>query len=103
MDVHIHMAYCTPCGFKLLAANYLGIKDHKFFKEIEELIDIANVTPAEVAEQLLKEHEVGDSLKGLINFLHKKMKEKEEDKAKKVEITQVKSVDEKKESNGNGI
>ncbi|KAH0701664.1 hypothetical protein KY285_015942 [Solanum tuberosum] len=60
MDVHIHMAYCTPCGFKLLAANYLGIKDHKFFKEIEELIDIANVTPAEVAEQLLKEHE--DSL-----------------------------------------
>ncbi|KAH0691420.1 hypothetical protein KY289_018778 [Solanum tuberosum] len=103
MDVHIHMAYCTPCGFKLLAANYLGIKDHKFFKEIEGLIDIANVTPAEVAEQLLKEHEVGDSLKGLINFLHKKMKEKEEDKAKKVEITQMKSVDEKKESNGNGI
>ncbi|TMW88418.1 hypothetical protein EJD97_018590 [Solanum chilense] len=49
MDVHIHMTYCTPCGFKLLADNYLGIKDHKFFKEIEELIDIANVTPAEVA------------------------------------------------------
>ncbi|KAH0688790.1 hypothetical protein KY285_015944 [Solanum tuberosum] len=76
MDVHIHMAYCPPCGFKLLAANYLGIKDHKFFNEIEELIDIANVTPVEVAEQLLKEHEVEDSLKGLINFLHKKMKEK---------------------------
>ncbi|KAG5614247.1 hypothetical protein H5410_014071 [Solanum commersonii] len=71
--------------------------------EIEELIDIANVTPAEVAEQLLKEHGVGDSLKGLINFLHKKMKEKEEDKVTKVEITQMKSVDEKKESNGNGI
>ncbi|TMW88419.1 hypothetical protein EJD97_018591 [Solanum chilense] len=78
MDVHIHMTYCTPCGFKLLATNYLGIKDHKFFEEIEELIDILNVTPAEVAEQLLKEHEVEDSLKGLINFLHKKMKEKEE-------------------------
>ncbi|KAG5614263.1 hypothetical protein H5410_014087 [Solanum commersonii] len=89
MDVHIHMAYCTPCGFKLLAANYLGIKDHNFFKEIEELIDIANVTPIH--------------LKGLINFLHKKMKEKEEDKAKKVEITQMKFVNEKKEINGNGI
>ncbi|XP_049394814.1 protein HYPER-SENSITIVITY-RELATED 4-like [Solanum stenotomum] len=99
MDVHIHMAYCTPCGFKLLAANYLGIKDHKLFNEIEELIDIANVTPAEVAEQLLKEHEVEDSLKGFINFLHQKMKEKEE----AMEITQMESVDEKKESNGNGI
>ncbi|XP_059283767.1 AAA-ATPase At3g50940-like [Lycium ferocissimum] len=103
MDVHIHMAYCTPCGFKLLAANYLGIKDHKMFKEIEELIDTANVTPAEVAEQLLKEDEVEDALKGLINFLHKKIQEKEEEKAKKVEITQVKSVDEKKESDENGI
>ncbi|WMV18110.1 hypothetical protein MTR67_011495 [Solanum verrucosum] len=61
------------------------------------------MTPAEVAEQLLKEHEVEDSLKGFINFLHQKMKEKEEDKAKKVEITQMKSVDEKTESNGNGI
>ncbi|XP_059283115.1 protein HYPER-SENSITIVITY-RELATED 4-like [Lycium ferocissimum] len=103
MDVHIHMAYCTPCGFKLLATTYLGIKDHKLFKEIEELIDIANVTPAEVAEQLLKEDEVEDALKGLINFLHKRIKEKEEEKAKKVEITQVESVDEKKENDGNGI
>ncbi|KAG5614262.1 hypothetical protein H5410_014086 [Solanum commersonii] len=94
MDMHIHMACCTPCGFKLLATNYLGIKDHKLFKEIEELIHIANVTPAEVAEQLLKEDEVENSLKGLINFLHKKIKENEEVKAKKVEITQVESVDE---------
>jgi len=59
------------------------------------------VTPAEVAEQLLKEHEVGDSLKGLINFLHKKMKEKEEDKVTKVEIRLL--MRRKKESNGNGI
>ncbi|KAK4366305.1 hypothetical protein RND71_014185 [Anisodus tanguticus] len=89
MDVHIHMAYCTPCGFKLLATNYLGVKDHKLFKDIEKLIDIANVTPAEVAEQLLKEDEVEDSLQGLIEFLHKKIKDKEEENAKKVEITLV--------------
>ncbi|XP_016489223.1 protein HYPER-SENSITIVITY-RELATED 4 [Nicotiana tabacum] len=103
MDVHIHMAYCTPCGFKLLASNYLGIKEHKLFKEIEEIIDIAMVTPAEVAEQLLKEDEIEHSLKGLINFLNVKRKEKEEAKAKKVEITQVESVNEKKESVENGI
>lgn len=58
MDMHIHMAYCTPCGFKLLAANYLGIKEHKLFEEIEELIGKTALTPAEVAEQLMKEDEV---------------------------------------------
>ncbi|XP_015069237.1 protein HYPER-SENSITIVITY-RELATED 4-like isoform X1 [Solanum pennellii] len=103
MDMHIHMTYCTPCGFKLLANNYLGIKDHKLFKEIEELIDIANVTPAEVAEQLLKEDEVENSLKGLINFLYKKIKENEEEKARKLEITQLEFVDEKKENVENEI
>ncbi|XP_004234548.1 protein HYPER-SENSITIVITY-RELATED 4-like [Solanum lycopersicum] len=103
MDMHIHMTYCTPCGFKLLANNYLGIKDHKLFKEIEELIDIANVTPAEVAEQLLKEDEVENSLKGLINFLYKKIKENEEEKARKMEITQLEFVDEKKENVENEI
>nr|XP_016454043.1 PREDICTED: protein HYPER-SENSITIVITY-RELATED 4-like [Nicotiana tabacum] len=55
MDMHIHMSYCTPCGFRLLAANYLGITENKLFKIIEELIETAMVTPAEVAEQLLKE------------------------------------------------
>ncbi|KAL7236840.1 hypothetical protein ACSBR1_020020 [Camellia fascicularis] len=30
MDVHIHMSYCSPCGFKTLAANYLGLNDHSF-------------------------------------------------------------------------
>lgn len=34
MDVHIYMSYCTPCGFKLLASNYLGIQDHVLFKKI---------------------------------------------------------------------
>lgn len=38
MDVHIHMSYCTPCGFKLLASNYLGVEDHELFGKIEELV-----------------------------------------------------------------
>lgn len=65
------------------------------FKKIEELIDKANVTPTKVAEQLLKEDEVDDFLKGLINFLDKKIKENEEEKTKKVKIIQVESIDEK--------
>ncbi|XP_075105612.1 AAA-ATPase At3g50940-like [Nicotiana tabacum] len=97
MDMHIHMSYCTPCGFRLLAANYLGITENKLFKIIEELIETAMVTPAEVAEQLLKEDEIEISLNGLINFLHVKIKEKEDAMFKKVEAKLVET-NEKKES-----
>ncbi|OIT29906.1 PREDICTED: AAA-ATPase At3g50940-like [Nicotiana attenuata] len=97
MDMHIHMSYCTPCGFRLLATNYLGIREHKLFKIIEELIETAMVTPAEVAEQLLKEDEIEISLNGLINFLHVKIKEKEDAMFRKVEAKQIET-NEKKES-----
>ncbi|KAM7516206.1 hypothetical protein LguiA_005789 [Lonicera macranthoides] len=86
MDLHIHMSYCTPCGFKLLAANYLDIKDHKLFGEIEELIRTMEVTPAEVAEQLLKSDDPDVTLVGLIGFLHEKGKEIENAMAKKVQV-----------------
>ncbi|KAL7144203.1 hypothetical protein ABFS83_08G243400 [Erythranthe nasuta] len=78
MDVHINMSYCTFCGFKLLASNYLGINNHYSFDEIEGSIGIAKVTPAEVAEQLLKNDDIDISLHGLIDFIHKKVKENEE-------------------------
>lgn len=78
MDVHVHMSYCTPCGFKFLAASYLGIKDHVLFEEIEELIKTAEMTPAEVAEQLMRSDELETVLKELIEFLVDKKKEKEE-------------------------
>ncbi|KAF8405268.1 hypothetical protein HHK36_010169 [Tetracentron sinense] len=85
MDVHIHMSYCTPCGFKLLASNYLMISDHSLFGEIEELIWTTEVTPAEVAEQLMKNDEHEIVLRGLIEFLQEKKKENEEAKARKEE------------------
>ncbi|XP_059639709.1 AAA-ATPase At3g50940-like [Cornus florida] len=83
MDVHVHMSYCTPCGFKLLAGNYLGIKEHELFGEIEALIQSIEVTPAEVGEQLLKSDEPTATLRGLIDFLRHKRNENEEAKAKK--------------------
>ncbi|GJX08870.1 AAA-ATPase-like protein [Tanacetum coccineum] len=57
MDVHIHMSYCTPSGFKLLASNYLRISQHNLYEEIEDLITKVAITPAEVAEQLTQENE----------------------------------------------
>ncbi|KAI3415113.1 AAA domain-containing protein [Psidium guajava] len=85
MDVHIHMSYCTPCGFRLLASNYLGVKDHVLFGEIEDLVCTAEVTPAEVAEEMMKSEEPEDALKDMVEFLKMKIKENEERKAKKVE------------------
>ena len=95
MDLHIHMSYCTPCGFKLLAANYLNLKDHELFGEVEELIRTTEVTPAEVAEQLLKNDDPDVNLSGLIDFLHMKMREIEDAEIKKV---QLESIEKERES-----
>ncbi|XP_055810491.1 AAA-ATPase At3g50940-like [Solanum dulcamara] len=72
MDMHIHMSYCTPSGFKILASNYLGLENHYKFHEIEELITEVNVTPAEIAEELMKSDEADIALDGLIKFINKK-------------------------------
>ncbi|KAL8473842.1 hypothetical protein ACS0TY_030629 [Phlomoides rotata] len=95
MDMHIHMSYCTPSGFRLLASNYLGIKDdHVLFEEIEDLITNAKVTPAEVAEQLLKDDDPKVSLQGLIIFCHRKIKENEEAEAKRATAEAESAVEE---------
>ena len=83
MDVHVNMSYCTPTGFKLLAANYLGIKDHTLFEAIEKQIEVTEVTPAEVAEQLIQHDEPDSAMQGLTEFLKVKKKENEEAEAKK--------------------
>nr|XP_043607216.1 AAA-ATPase At5g17760-like [Erigeron canadensis] len=81
MDVHIHMSYLTGDGFKTLAANYLSIHDHHWrFREIKELIDCKKVTPAEVAEELMKSDNVEVVLEGLVNFLKRKRTEEDEPK-----------------------
>lgn len=77
MDMHINMSYCTTNGFKTLASNYLGIRgnDHHLCGEIEGLIDSTEVTPAEVAEELMKSDNADVALEGLLNFLKRKKAE----------------------------
>ena len=75
MDVHVHLSYCTIDGFKVLASNYLNIKgDHQLYREIEGLLKNVEVTPAEIAEELLKRDDldVSLSLRGLVEFLKEK-------------------------------
>ncbi|KAI3844802.1 hypothetical protein MKX03_024344 [Papaver bracteatum] len=104
MDMHIHMSYCTPKGFRLLAANYLSIhKEHHLFGEIEQLIQESQITPAEVAEELMKREGADKSLGGLVELLKRKKTEQneakdgedeetinEEQKKQKLEIEEVK-------------
>ncbi|XP_059623594.1 AAA-ATPase At5g17750-like [Cornus florida] len=86
MDMHIHMSYCTFHGFRFLASNYLDIHGcgHRLYPQIEDLMVTTNVTPAEVAEELMKSNDADVSLEGLVGFLERKRTEshKTEDEGK---------------------
>ncbi|XVE82572.1 hypothetical protein DITRI_Ditri16bG0016400 [Diplodiscus trichospermus] len=79
MDMHIHLSYCNPQGFKLLASNYLGINGyHRLFDEIEGLLENTEVTPAQVAEELMKSEDADVALEGLVKLLKRKKLEGDE-------------------------
>lgn len=77
MDMHIELSYCTPQGFRILASNYLGIKDHQLFEEIDEFLPIVEATPASLAQELMMSDDPDVSLREVINFLKQKKIEKE--------------------------
>ncbi|KAM0970371.1 hypothetical protein FF1_018457 [Malus domestica] len=90
MDLHIHMSYCTTAGYRILASNYLGIQEnnrHRLCGEIEGLIESTEVTPAEVAEELMKSDDADVALQGLVNLLKSK---KAESKKKETSLPSVK-------------
>lgn len=92
MDMHIHMSYLTMPAFRILAHNYLNISgDHHLFKEIEELIEVTNVSPAQVAEELIRSDDPDVVLSSLIKLL----------KDQTMEQSQKKQVDFPKWVNGN--
>ncbi|KAJ0096836.1 hypothetical protein Patl1_29031 [Pistacia atlantica] len=73
MDKHIHMSYCTFAGFKILASNYLGISDeHHLYPEIKYFIKRVKITPAQVAEELMKDEDPDVALEGFLKTLFKK-------------------------------
>ncbi|KAJ3706623.1 hypothetical protein LUZ61_010328 [Rhynchospora tenuis] len=54
LDVHIHFPMCDFAAFKSLAGNYLGIKDHKLYPQVEEEFQSgARLSPAEVGEIMI--------------------------------------------------
>ncbi|KAL0344270.1 UNVERIFIED_CONTAM: AAA-ATPase [Sesamum angustifolium] len=77
MDMHIHMGYCTPEAFDVLALNYLEINDHhRLFPEIKRLIREIEITPAEIAEHLMRSEDVDVALEGVVDLLKQKERKK---------------------------
>ncbi|CAN4080121.1 unnamed protein product [Withania somnifera] len=95
MDMHIHMSYCTNQSFKILAFNYLGVSDHKLFGEIEGLIKNVEVTPAEVAEELMRSEDADVVLEGVVNLLKRKAAEANEIKEESPKTPEGDDKDEK--------
>ncbi|KAJ4707537.1 AAA-ATPase [Melia azedarach] len=88
MDKHIEMSYCCFEAFKVLAKNYLDIESHELFTEIGNLLAETNMTPADVAENLMPksdEDDVDTCLKDLIealNLAEEEAKKKAEEEAR---------------------
>ncbi|XP_075488250.1 AAA-ATPase At2g46620-like [Primulina tabacum] len=54
IDVCIHFPMCDFNSFRDLACNYLGVKEHKLFPQLEEIFQSgATMSPAEIGELML--------------------------------------------------
>uniref|UniRef100_A0A7N2KZN6 AAA+ ATPase At3g28540-like C-terminal domain-containing protein n=1 Tax=Quercus lobata TaxID=97700 RepID=A0A7N2KZN6_QUELO len=95
MDKHIEMSCCGFEALKVLAKNYLNIDSHPLFVTIGHLLEETNITPADVAENLMPKSLYDDAetcLKKLIEAIKnakeeaiKKAEEEERLKAEKEE------------------
>jgi chaperone BCS1 len=72
MDMHINLSFCAVNGFRILASNYLDVQSHPLFEQIERLLEKIQVTPAIVAEELMKGDDADVVLTELVNFLKQK-------------------------------
>ena len=70
--MHIHMGYCTPESFRILARNYHSVENHVMYPEIEQLLQEVMVSPAEVAEVLMRNDNSDVVLQDLLELLKEK-------------------------------
>ncbi|KAI3500812.1 hypothetical protein L1887_36637 [Cichorium endivia] len=94
MDKHIELSYCGFEAFKVLARNYLYLETHDLFDKIRELLEEIQMTPADVAENLMPKTSPADAegcLRSLIGALETAKEEKkiEEEERRKKELLAV--------------
>lgn len=61
MDKHVQLSYCGYEAFKILAKNYLKIDSHPLFPTLEKLLAQIQMTPADVAENLMPKTSSADA------------------------------------------
>ncbi|KAI4992279.1 hypothetical protein ZWY2020_051696 [Hordeum vulgare] len=104
MDKHIEMSYCRFDGFKVLAKNYLDVIEHELFGEIQRLLEETDISPADMAENLMpmskkKKRDPVLCLSGLIEALKQAKKDGAAAKAKEEEeAAEAKKAKEKEEA-----
>ncbi|CAA0839278.1 P-loop containing nucleoside triphosphate hydrolases superfamily protein [Striga hermonthica] len=69
MDKHIELSYCGFEAFKVLAKNYLEIEEHELFGKIRSMLEEIEMTPADVAENLMPKVKGEDGEKGLVRLI----------------------------------
>ncbi|KAG7559102.1 P-loop containing nucleoside triphosphate hydrolase [Arabidopsis thaliana x Arabidopsis arenosa] len=93
MDNHIEMSYCRFEAFKVLAKNYLEIESHDMYGEIKRLVEETDMSPADVAENLMPKSDEDDAdicLRRLVMSL-----EEEKEKARKLAEEEKKKKEER--------
>nr|ACO87685.1 AAA-ATPase [Brachypodium sylvaticum] len=102
MDKHIEMSYCRFEGFKVLANNYLDVAEHELFREIRQLLEETDMSPADVAENMMpmsqkKKRDPNVCLAGLVEALKKAKEDAMVATAKEEEEAEAKKAKEKHE------
>ncbi|KAH7528526.1 hypothetical protein FEM48_Zijuj05G0081500 [Ziziphus jujuba var. spinosa] len=82
MDKSIELSYCSFEGFKVLAKNHLKIENHQMFDKIEKLMVETQITPADVAEDLMPKS-LQDGPEKCLSNLIKAMEEAKEKAGRK--------------------
>ncbi|XP_044467324.1 AAA-ATPase At3g28580-like isoform X1 [Mangifera indica] len=97
MDKHIEMSYCGFEAFKVLAKNYLDIVSHELFAEVGSQLAETNMTPADVAENLMPKSDDDDTETCLKNLIEALKVAKEEAIKKAEEEARLKAEKEEEE------
>jgi chaperone BCS1 len=79
MDKHIEMSYCRFEAFRTLAENYLSVDAHPLFDAIKGLLQVVDMSPADVAEYMMVSkrgaRDADACLGSLVHELNKKLEE----------------------------
>ncbi|CAK9137974.1 unnamed protein product [Ilex paraguariensis] len=83
MDMHIFMSYCSFPALKILLKNYLeyeeGDLEREMLENLEEVIDKAEMTPADISEVLIKNRRDKDkAVRELLEALRVRAEKKRE-------------------------